>query len=205
MTIFEKVTQSKDLRVVYLYKEGVFWIAYEQSAYLVSQVKALKPTKKYVKTIDREVVSVGFPDTVLSTVLQSFRLITKNDFQIVVESEAAIELPAFEAWKSELPLRTINKASSKGIFAHHCEGEDRSNLPPNPLKGELPLPLGEGFRIASPQAARNDVHEVLFSLSPELSILKKLQIFSLADKTPIECMFFLSDLQKQLQLYGDVR
>ena len=138
MTIFEKITQSKDLQKVYLYKEGVFWIAYEQSAYLVSQVKALKPTKKFVKTIGQEVVSVGFPDTALANVLLSFRLISQSDTHVVAESSQAIELSAFEAWKSELPLRTAENVIS------------------------------------------------------ELPILKKLRIFSLADKTPIECMFFLS-------------
>ena len=45
MTIVEKLERKSDVEVA-LYKEGVFWIAYEQSAYLVSQVKALKPTKK---------------------------------------------------------------------------------------------------------------------------------------------------------------
>jgi len=170
MTIIEKITQSKDLQKAYLYKEGVFWIAYEQSAYLVSQVKTLKPTKKYVKTVGQEVVSVGFPDNALPNVLLSFRLISQNDSQVVAESNVAIELASYEAWKSELPLRTTEPL-------------------PQPLstrEGRSSFSCGEGG-------------------GEVISILKKLRIFSLADKTPMECMFFLSDLQKQLQLYGDVR
>ena len=182
MTIFEKITQSKDLQKVYLYKEGVFWIAYEQSAYLVSQVKALKPTKKFVKTVGQEVVSVGFPDTALANVLLSFRLVSQSDTQVVVESSQAIELSAFEAWKSELPLRTAENVSKDNVIARAIA---RSNpVKSNDLDCFTPFAMTE---------------------NTEISILKKLRIFSLADKTPIECMFFLSDLQKQLQLYGDVR
>ena len=67
MTIKEKI-EYEDGQLVHLWKEGVFWVAYEQSAYLVSQVKKLKPTKKYVKTAGREVVSVGFPSSVLADI-----------------------------------------------------------------------------------------------------------------------------------------
>ena len=158
------------MQTVYLYKEGVFWIAYEQSAYLVSQVKSLKPTKKYVKAVGQEVVSVGFPDTALANLLLSFRVISQNDLQVVAESFQTIEEASFEAWKSDLPLR--------------------EKSPLNPPKEDFSPLFWKG---------------VGGEAGTELLILKKLQIFSLADKTPMECMFFLSDLQKQLQLYGNVR
>jgi hypothetical protein len=44
------------------YKEGLFWVAYEQSAYFVWRLKGYKPTKKYVKKVQGEVVAVGFPE-----------------------------------------------------------------------------------------------------------------------------------------------
>jgi hypothetical protein len=33
-----------------VFKEGVFWVAYEQSAYYIAQLKKYKPTKKYLKS-----------------------------------------------------------------------------------------------------------------------------------------------------------
>jgi len=45
-----------------LFKEGVFWVAYEQSAYFIAQLKKYKPTKKYFKNINKTVVTIGFPN-----------------------------------------------------------------------------------------------------------------------------------------------
>ncbi|MDR0982704.1 MAG: hypothetical protein LBM07_05630 [Culturomica sp.] len=49
-----------------LYKEGMFWKAYNYSAYNFSRlVKVYVVKKKYVKEMKSEVVSVGFPDKML--------------------------------------------------------------------------------------------------------------------------------------------
>ena len=39
----------------------MFWVAYEQSAYYIWQIKGYKPAKKWVKSIAIEVVQMGFP------------------------------------------------------------------------------------------------------------------------------------------------
>lgn len=46
-----------------LYREGLFWKAYERSAYaLCTQVRAFKPTRKILKTLaGGDIVSIGFP------------------------------------------------------------------------------------------------------------------------------------------------
>ena len=48
---------------VWLYKEGMFWRAYEQSAYLLAIHSNLKPQKKFIKAVNQEVVYVGFLET----------------------------------------------------------------------------------------------------------------------------------------------
>jgi hypothetical protein len=50
-SINEKIVHSS-LCSVNLYKEGIFWTAYEQSAYYVWQLKGYKPTKKRYKKMD---------------------------------------------------------------------------------------------------------------------------------------------------------
>ena len=65
MTIKEKI-QHQSLAEIRLYLEGTFWTAYEQSAYYFHKLKGYKPTKKFIKVINQEVVSVGFPENALS-------------------------------------------------------------------------------------------------------------------------------------------
>ena len=110
MNISEKILHS-DPYEINIYKEGVFWIAYEQSAYAVSQVKTLKPTKKYIKTISQETVSVGFPDTVLRNVLELFEGEKQEagDNRWIIRSKNPVNISAFEEWKQNLLLFTDSK------------------------------------------------------------------------------------------------
>lgn len=54
-----------------LYREGLFWKAYERSAYaLCSQVRAFKPTRKILKSLGGgDIVSVGFPTRAADRIL----------------------------------------------------------------------------------------------------------------------------------------
>ncbi len=53
----------------YLYKEGLFWRAYEVSAYLfVSYIKAYQATKKYYKVVEDDVIYIGFPHSQIKRV-----------------------------------------------------------------------------------------------------------------------------------------
>jgi hypothetical protein len=106
MTIQEKIVHPA-LDDVFLYREGIFWMAYEQSAYAVSQVKTLKAVKKYVKVIGREVVSVGFPDAALAKVSASFNEFSKDGNRVKMKAQAPIAIEAFEAWKNGLPLFVV--------------------------------------------------------------------------------------------------
>lgn len=67
--ILGKERESDDK--IYLHREGIFWKAYQRSAFHVIQRRGgMKLTKKYVKTVKCEVVSLGFPDV---TLLKMFR------------------------------------------------------------------------------------------------------------------------------------
>ena len=61
ITISEKIIHTSWYQVK-LYKQGMFWVGYEQSAYYIWQLKGFKPTKKWLKNIKSEVVQVGFPN-----------------------------------------------------------------------------------------------------------------------------------------------
>jgi hypothetical protein len=62
--VHEKLDRETGQKI-YLYKQGVFWTAYEQSALILSRHKPLKISIKFVKTVNQKVISVGFPDATL--------------------------------------------------------------------------------------------------------------------------------------------
>lgn len=55
---YEAEKQSNE---VVLFLEGKFWKAYEKSAYVLTMLYGFKPTKRYVKLVGQEIISVGFP------------------------------------------------------------------------------------------------------------------------------------------------
>jgi hypothetical protein len=53
--------ESNNGGVINLFLEGIFWKAYEQSAYLFSaNVEAFAINKKMIKNVQKEIVSLGF-------------------------------------------------------------------------------------------------------------------------------------------------
>lgn len=101
--ISEKIVHASSSHLV-LYKEGVFWVAYEQSAYYLSQLMGYKPTKKYVKVVDRQVVSVGFPKVeALIDELEKAGMIKacrKESNLVEIVLSQSIDNSRFEIWKT---------------------------------------------------------------------------------------------------------
>ena len=56
--------ESVNLDTIYLYREGLFWRAYEVSAFLfVTYIKEYRAIKKYYKVVQDDVIYVGFHHT----------------------------------------------------------------------------------------------------------------------------------------------
>ena len=122
-TVSEKISHLS-LQEVKLYKQGLFWVAYEQSAYYIWQLKGFKPTKKWYKNILKEVVQVGFPN--VEEVLKT------NDIEIIEHQEAyicfniknAIKQQSFEEWKNAL-IKTEAKTQENSILCKKETLEER--------------------------------------------------------------------------------
>lgn len=153
MKILEKIQHGSG-NEVRLYLEGVFWVAYEQSAYWFWKQKDYKPTKKFVKSIGYEVVSVGFPKSVLDGIVEAFRVtfLSRSDKQIILQSDIIIDEKEFLEWK-------------KSLITKH----------------------------------RNIVNSV--PAITEISVLEKVRNFPMESKTPMECMFFLSEIKNDLRQF----
>lgn len=63
MTVKEIIQiENGNRNTIILLREGIFWRAYEKSAYAFSmQVHPYKPTRKWVIAVKQDVVSLGFP------------------------------------------------------------------------------------------------------------------------------------------------
>lgn len=102
-TISEKIIHTS-LHQVKLYKQGMFWVGYEQSAYYVWQQKGYKPTKKFVKSVAVEVVQIGF--TTLEGLLNgaTLKIVTMEEKLICLETSVPIDVFEFTKWKEALPV-----------------------------------------------------------------------------------------------------
>ncbi len=96
-------TEQNNKKAIFLHREGVFWKAYEQSAFLfVKHIKPYSVKKRYYKKIGGEVVSIGFPDSILESLLQlvADKEVQKTEKQITIEGFEPEGAEAFEEWKN---------------------------------------------------------------------------------------------------------
>jgi len=84
MTLKEKVTLAAQPNRMYLFKEGMFYKAYNQNAmWFVQQIKRYNVTVKYIKNIQQEVFSIGFPTLLCEYILNFFC----HAFKIIIKKE----------------------------------------------------------------------------------------------------------------------
>lgn len=107
-TIKEKLRleAEKPLNTVLLHREGVFYIAYEHSAWLFSvAVHAFRVKKQYVKCVAQNVVSIGFPMNSLEKLVAGRSFTVENGVvHLVVAQDENSGNGSFEEWKSAQPL-----------------------------------------------------------------------------------------------------
>lgn len=82
-----------------LFLEGKFWKAYEQSAFALAKRYNFKPTKRFVKLVAEEIVSVGFPQEQLFKYLPNAVVEQDGKRCRATVSNPGNEL-AFREWKS---------------------------------------------------------------------------------------------------------
>ena len=195
---------------IILYREGLFWKAYERSAFaLTSQVRPLKPTRKILKSLDGgDLVSVGFPSASESATLGALTVIDRTDDRLTVAAPRPIDEREFTAWKNSVPVK-IAQPKPKPVPAQPAAVE-----PAEPAEPTEPVEAA-GQPAVDTDSLWNRWLGVLRQLFdrcgrqeapvdtdlPEASlrrIAQSLTDFNLADKTPMECMLFISELKNML-------
>lgn len=128
---------------IVLYREGLFWKAYERSAFAVcSQVRPFKPTKKALKTLGGgELISIGFPTLSESAVLGALERIAEEPMRLVLAAPRPIVEREFEAWKASQPLKVPGPSRNAARAARTLSGGAsavRSGALPESASGVLP-------------------------------------------------------------------
>ncbi len=117
MTYKEYIQSEADnVNRVCLYQEGLFWKAYERSAYILcTQVHPFKPTKKASKSLGGgEIVSVGFPVNREEHYVGALERITSEEKHLVLQAVEEIDVAAFEQWKADVPTPAESATRRKG-------------------------------------------------------------------------------------------
>lgn len=164
---------------IILYKEGLFWKAYERSAYILCmQVRPFKPTKKSLKSLGGgEIVSVGFPWKHEEKHIGTLERLESGDERLTLAAASAIDPADFEKWKAGLPL-CLPTAKSKTDTAERRE---------------------QGASAASGVPANAEVPAGHMSPTAAWAAAERIQAFNLAESTPLECMLLISELKKMIQ------
>lgn len=191
---------------IILYKEGLFWKAYEQSAYITCmQVRPFKPIKKCLKSLDGgEIVSIGFPCKNETKYIGGLQQIESSDNRLVLAASTPIVPADFKEWKARVPLYQPLPAGKSENKAGHTEA-----MLPQWEENVQEIGTEHPTACPSPEKERADTHDELqrvlggtvdFTLSTACAVAQRIRLFNLAEHTPMECMFFISELQKTLQL-----
>lgn len=96
--------ESSNTDTIYFYREGVFYKAYERSAYLfVHHVKPFQVKKRFVKSVKREVVTIGFPTNSLYNYF-SEEQVAEQENEAKAEVDKKVDAEDFEQWRAGIPL-----------------------------------------------------------------------------------------------------
>ena len=112
-------TEAANTDRIILYREGLFWKAYERSAFAVcSQVRAFKTTKKALKTLGGgHLVSIGFPAASENAVCGALECISREQDRVVFAAPRAVDAAEFEVWKAAQPLKEAVRRTKTAAVA----------------------------------------------------------------------------------------
>lgn len=174
MTVKEIIQmENGNQNTIILLREGIFWKAYERSAYaFFMQIHPYKPTRKWVISVKQDIVSLGFPMSSADTILKDAKILLKEADSIVL-SALPIITEDVEGWKQNLPM----------IMPDNKKIPQKSDLFVASSTGQAVQ--SEGL-VVSPKSA---IYEQLAN---------NIRGFNLESKTPVECMLFLMEQKRML-------
>ena len=135
MTTFDILrAEAHVTNTITLHHEGMFWRAYERSAYLFcTQIKELKVTKKEFKMMYRTtLVFIGFPEKSLEKFMARFRLVAKEEKTLTYEGFQPLDENEFKLWREHAGfdlIKTSILGEKLSIEMPGQAGNDGQKLP----------------------------------------------------------------------------
>lgn len=161
LQIEQSRADAEQRRVVHLFSDGTFYRAYEWSAWLCCRyINTFQVTKRYNKSVESDMVFIGFPKTSLSKFTPNGAMpVDAADGHIVMSLPETL-VPAtaemnkeFENWKTTIPVA-------------------RAKEKPQPVLDDRPVSM--------------------------TGIMKRVLEYNVLEHSPIECMQFVTAIQRQL-------
>ena len=118
----EEILKKEDTNQdkIYLYAEGIFWKAYDRSAFLfINYVKAYNVKLRHFKKLNRDVKYLGFPMTALNNLITEehpLHEIVKGK-QLIISGFETIDQVEFEKWNVEQIVEKENLKSDNEDLA----------------------------------------------------------------------------------------
>ncbi len=115
MDVSEIIRASGGPNCIYIVKEALFCKVYEESAWRFHAfIRPYKPVKKYVRKYGKELVTIGFPKSLLEGIV---KVASDNAYTVTGESETYISFITekepdrpFDQWKEQLQSVEPTKA-----------------------------------------------------------------------------------------------
>lgn len=173
MTVKEIIQiENGNRNTIILLREGIFWRAYEKSAYAFSmQVHPYKPTRKWVIAVKQDVVSLVFPVSAAENVLNGCKVLMRQEARLVLAA-SPIDPDGFEVWKQTVPR----------------------SLPPAVVAPE-PAAASPVMEPAASSVVSPAVSAVGQCCDGLADCIRR---FNIESKTPVDCMLFLMELKRKL-------
>jgi hypothetical protein len=166
MTLLEKTQKSADDKVFTLYREGLFYKCYNEDALVFTEkVKNYKVSAKYIKSVGADVLSLGFPSSVVTAATITFD---------------AIALAIGATSYCENVNTVVFELKNKDLQNYTC------------FKESILASVHEPLSIINSTAGTTTTQASL--------ITQRIQEYDLANRTPMECMVFVQELKKSLNL-----
>lgn len=99
---FKEITEREDNNKdsIWLYREGMFLKAYEHSAFLVhTQIHQFKLSLRYIKTVNRDVISLGFPAETLNKWMYGYVVEQVSEVLYRCGSRTGFDEVAYHNWR----------------------------------------------------------------------------------------------------------
>lgn len=197
-TLNKLQVETVNTGVVHLWLEGMFWKAYERSAYIfVRRISGYKPYKKWIKAVGGEVVAIGFPTKAFDKLLEG-RVVEFVDEKHCVLTGFTMDVQEwknFQEWKKKLTSFPYAMAGTKNRADKEEEEEEavfaNSDTPvvsvraKSRAKADRDNPL-----VPNRPASRMERAE---------AVMEELRRFRIESATPLQCMMFLSKLLGKME------